>query len=694
MKESDLITSTWNRDGYAQKSMYSKKGSSKQQKGKGGARYSPKIKLKNQDGTFGQLNAQRFTSAGLQAYDTMSLERPSILDIDSLFSVKPTVPSSVRSAYEIDNDPMYRASGGGYPSGYQPSGYKPTGVYPSAPSGYSGGGAGYANAYPGGAGGYVQPGGFNTGGSSGYPSGGYTGGGGGYPSGGYLAGNYNGNNAYGGGACYKSESIKSLVKSVFKMDKCQCMTSQQCTAKGGKGKSKGCSGSRGCVCCSAKKFKHGWSLLESNTTATAVEEAEQASTAVEETEQASTAVEETEQALAVDFRVEWLTTVLQKFQCVSVAPQFLKQGGHPLYIAAGWDTDSSLGNLDIDLALVAIDAKKRVIRSPGKTVFYGDKEPRALHCGHYGSAMKSFGDARSGEGPGDDEMMKIDIGCLDQYHRDVEAVVLLASIFEPAGITWRQIDSAYLRIISGGREVPTQPGREAPKVNIMGAEAVRTFVRLSGNDLKSDVEAAHPTLAVGIFFRQPRGDWAFASLMKGLHGRSAADAALKYDPRTGMSPVETLLEDLVYPASSQWDNTAEVRAANQQGGFAQPGLKGKATMNNLVASGNLPCVSNRRDQALLLMGRMTPEALGHVAQSSHVPANVKNLAQGIGGNAQKLAGVQKMAQAYGALEKVNTEAERQKIATQVKTEVQQVTVPTQQEATQALSDLDDLFGDV
>lgn len=383
-------------------------------------------------------------------------------------------------------------------------------------------------------------------------------------------------------------------------------------------------------------------------------------------------------SIPVQFRVEWFTTVLQKFRCVPVAPQYTKTGASSIFIAMGWDTEGDVENLDLDLSLVPLDGKKTVLKN--KMVYYNQKTPRALSCGYgaRGLGMQAFNDDRSGDEPGDDELVKIDLACLNQFHRDVEAVVVMVNIFAPRTLTWSSIDSAYLRIISGGREM-SQSGN----FFVHDAEAVRSFVRLSGEDLKADPDLANQGLAVGMFFRQPDDTWAFGALMKGMGGQNVERSA---------PALQTILQDLVYPANTQWDKTQEQKAAMDAGAFGQNGMQGKATLNNLISNGELPCISSRTDQALLKLGHMNQEALQQVATNAKVPKSVQNLATKIQNGGAQADQIRKMAQGVDKMEKAHTEAERKEIASTIgKAEV---TAPTAEESTEALSDLDDLFDDI
>jgi len=379
--------------------------------------------------------------------------------------------------------------------------------------------------------------------------------------------------------------------------------------------------------------------------------------------------------LPVEISVQWLTPVLQKFQCVSVAPQYAKTGGQSLFIAMGWDTESGVADLDLDLSLVPVDKMKRVI--PHKRVWYNTKAPQPLQCGHGMFAMQAFVDDRSGDEPGDDELVKVNLGCLGQ-HSDVEAFIIVVNIYQPQGLTWSQIDSAYMRIISGGQELA-----QGGNFFVRQAEAVRSFIRLSGNDLKEDPELQKNGLAVGIFFRQEQGNWAFASLMKGMPGRNVDQSG---------PHLERALQDLVYPANTQWDKTQEQQALNQQGAFGEAGIHGKASVAGLINSGQLPCVASKTDQAKVMLGHLTPEGLAKVQQNPQLPADIKKTAGAMQQNPKVAKQLQGMAQAVDKMEKAGTEEERKQIAGQIKTS--EPTPPTQQENDEAMDDLADLFDSI
>lgn len=215
---------------------------------------------------------------------------------------------------------------------------------------------------------------------------------------------------------------------------------------------------------------------------------------------------------------------------------------------------------------------------------------------------------------------------------------------------------------------------------ITQADAVRSFVRLSGNDLKADPELQNNGLAVGMFFRQPRGDWAFATLMKGLPGRNIMESG---------AALEKMLQDLVYPANENWDQTKEQQELTSHGDFGFAGMHGKAVVTDQIASGQLPCVASRKDQANILLGRMTDEALQKVTIAPNVRNDVKKTAEVLLKNDKVREKLQITAQTETKMEKADTEEQRKEIAVQAQQE--KPAAPTQEASDEATAELEDLF---
>lgn len=600
-------------------------------------RYNPQLKLEDPSKAFAPVQkGSRHTQA--------DMIRPSILDIDNLFAEKPTIPNSMRSSSEVATDPAYQHGRPAYPGVHQPGGYpggQPhTGAYP---------GGQYPGVYPGG-----QP---HTGGYPGGQPGVYPGG---YPGGQPAPYNPHGNP----GRCYPKTGGVDMFKSVLgKSCKGQCTTKEHCRQLGGRFKKKYCAGSNGCGCCK-EIGRYRSNFLQTNSSS----EAQRAN-------------------LPVEMSVQWFIPVLQKFRCVSVLPQYSKSNG-AIFIAMGWDTESiesavkkaktnhRLGQnmqLDLDLSLVPLDKAGNII--PHKMVWYKSKTPHALGCGYGQYAMRSFVDDQSGDGAGDDELVKIDLNCLDSYHSDVDAIVVMVNVFSPRGLHFTEIDSAYLRIVSGGHEQNVQGN-----FIVNGADGVRSYIRLSGNDLKRDPSIDNSGLAVGMFFRQPTGTWAFGSLMAGMPGSNIEQSAPSLVAHT---------RQLVYPANSQWDQTVEHQQAVKTGAFGEAGLLGKGNLAGLVQHGQLPCISTKEDQALLLMGHMKPDALDNVIANPKVPDKIKKTAEALKNSDAKADHIRKISLAVDKMEEERSQAERDKIGKEA------VKVPpppvTAEESAEAEDDLDDLF---
>merc|ERR1712187_12793 len=115
-------------------------------------------------------------------------------------------------------------------------------------------------------------------------------------------------------------------------------------------------------------------------------------------------------------------------------------------------------------------------------------------------------------------------------------------------------------------------------------------------------------------------------------------------------------------------------------------------VSDQIASGQLPCVASKRDQANILLGHMTPEALQKVSTAGDMRKDVKDTATMIMGNdhiAQKLQG---MAQAASKMEKAGTDQERKAIANQMGNT--RPVAPTAQESEAATLELQGLFDSV
>eukprot|EP00929_Paragymnodinium_shiwhaense_P072974 TRINITY_DN3705_c0_g2_i1.p1 TRINITY_DN3705_c0_g2~~TRINITY_DN3705_c0_g2_i1.p1 ORF type:complete len:845 (-),score=198.18 TRINITY_DN3705_c0_g2_i1:71-2605(-) len=418
-----------------------------------------------------------------------------------------------------------------------------------------------------------------------------------------------------------------------------------------------------------------------------------------------------QQTLPVQFQVRWLIPVLQKFRCVPVSYTAQGYARPPVFIAMGWDTESfeaqykakkqKVADLDLDLSLVPIDKWKRVIK--GKRVWFSSKAPGALSCGGgYGSgarmAMRGFTDDRSGEGAGDDELVKIDLECLEN-HRDIDAVIVTVNIYEPSHVRFSDLDSAYLRIVTGGQEAYVRkPGNDEQFV-VNNADGVRSYMRLSGDDLKRDGELNMNGLAVGMFFRnwEAGGSWAFASIMQGIRGRTVDQST---------RDIERMMMNLVYPASSHWD-TSDNKQAASNGAFGEAGMLAKGRMDSLVSGGDLPCITTKGEKAMLKLGRMNSVGLQNIInredelrrkipqgqdawEAEQALNKVIKTAKVMKQSEKQADKIRKMAAAVDNMEKVNTKAERQEA---VKEAMKEKPVITEKDSAEAEEDIFSLFED-
>lgn len=245
-------------------------------------------------------------------------------------------------------------------------------------------------------------------------------------------------------------------------------------------------------------------------------------------------------SMNVQINVQWFAPVVKRFQCAPVEAKWAKTGASTVYIGMGWGTEGDVGNLDIDLSLVPLNKGKQYLKN--EVVYFNNKAPNSLRCsqGNSGYAMQAFADDRSGDAPGDDELVKINLDCLTKQYPAIETIVVLASIYTPKKLTWNMLDSVYMRLISGGHE--EQRGQS---FLVHDADSLRSFVRLSGDSQKANAHMEFSTLAVGMLFREKSGEWAFAGLMEGMKGQTALHA---------QKPLEKFMKTLSYPIRDDWDS--------------------------------------------------------------------------------------------------------------------------------------------
>eukprot|EP00930_Biecheleria_cincta_P075336 TRINITY_DN624_c0_g1_i2.p1 TRINITY_DN624_c0_g1~~TRINITY_DN624_c0_g1_i2.p1 ORF type:complete len:1262 (+),score=294.30 TRINITY_DN624_c0_g1_i2:23-3808(+) len=385
--------------------------------------------------------------------------------------------------------------------------------------------------------------------------------------------------------------------------------------------------------------------------------------------------------LSASVHVEWLTPVVQKFRCVPIPERYSQPGAEKLYFAMGWDVADTAGlqgdGLDLDLSLVPFDRNKNPL--PEKMVWKDLKAPAALGCkGKDMGAMHGFIDHRMGTEPGDEEVAAIDLACLDELHPEVDTVAVLGSIFRPSTMTWRQVRSAYLRILSGGA---WEHNKQGDRFGIRGA-TVRSYIRLSGDDLKADPELQEQSLVVGLLFRERHKKWTFVATMKGVAGSNAGES---------MRTIRSFLWDHVYPASPKWDNTAEHSASTEVGSFAEPGIYPKLQLHNMLAQGQLPCIASRQDHALILLGHISLQDLQVCAQNKALPASVRSAAKALVSKPKTRRSLMMRAQSMAMLASKYTMPERMQIGSMLG--VLNISEPTDSESSMRMRSLLRLYAE-
>ena len=119
-----------------------------------------------------------------------------------------------------------------------------------------------------------------------------------------------------------------------------------------------------------------------------------------------------------------------------------------ILVGLGWDINHYDGEADFDL-----DASVFMTKENGKVgkdedfIFYGNLE-------HSSKSVKHMGDNRTGDGDGDDEVIKVILEKLPKY---AERIVFCATIFEAERRmqNFGMVDNSYIRVINNknGKEI-------------------------------------------------------------------------------------------------------------------------------------------------------------------------------------------------------------------------------------------------
>ncbi|ONI44023.1 chemical-damaging agent resistance protein C [Candidatus Epulonipiscioides gigas] len=175
---------------------------------------------------------------------------------------------------------------------------------------------------------------------------------------------------------------------------------------------------------------------------------------------------------------------LQKGQKVNLTKSY--KSISKLLIGLGWDINSYDGNFefDLDTSIFMIGQNDKVMKD-SDFIFYGNLK-------HDSDSVEHMGDNRTGEGDGDDEVIKID---LTKVPSEIKKIVFTTTIYDAVerNQNFGQISNAFIRIVDATSNT------ELLKYNL-------------GEDFS--IETA---LVVGEIYRYDN-DWKFAAIGSGYSG--------------------------------------------------------------------------------------------------------------------------------------------------------------------------------
>ncbi|MBF0230405.1 MAG: TerD family protein [Desulfamplus sp.] len=163
-----------------------------------------------------------------------------------------------------------------------------------------------------------------------------------------------------------------------------------------------------------------------------------------------------------------------------------------IYIGLGWDcrtTDGSAFDLDTSVFLLNSSGK---VRNDSDFVFYGNL--KAID-----GAVEHLGDNLTGDGDGDDEVIKVNLAQLDANASDVEKLALVVTIHEAEQRkqNFGQVNNGFIRILNDDNQT----------------EIVRY-------DLSEDF-SMETALVFGEVYKKG-GEWRFTAVGQGYAGGLAA----------------------------------------------------------------------------------------------------------------------------------------------------------------------------
>lgn len=133
-----------------------------------------------------------------------------------------------------------------------------------------------------------------------------------------------------------------------------------------------------------------------------------------------------------------MTVSLVKGQKVNLTKD--NAGLHHLHVGLGWDVSGVEGaKFDLDASAFLLGSNGKV-RSDNDFIYYNNLKPG-------NGSIYSMGDNRTGEGEGDDEVLKID---LTNVPSDVDKIVFAVTIYEAEKNhqNFGMVNSAFIRILN------------------------------------------------------------------------------------------------------------------------------------------------------------------------------------------------------------------------------------------------------
>lgn len=116
-------------------------------------------------------------------------------------------------------------------------------------------------------------------------------------------------------------------------------------------------------------------------------------------------------------------------------------GLNNILVGLGWDTNKYDGGFDFDLdASVFLLGEDKKVTGEGDFIFFNNKK-------HSSGSVEHMGDNRTGDGDGDDEVVKVDLSKVpSNIHRIAFTVTIYDAITRHQN--FGQVENAYIRIVN------------------------------------------------------------------------------------------------------------------------------------------------------------------------------------------------------------------------------------------------------